>query len=84
VRKEPVSAYNRRKLLAWGNRSFRGRRRGGALAHANRVIPGQLSVFPNTPAIGDPVELYGPNEKEVLADAMKSIGSARNAFGVDA
>ena len=39
---------------------------------------------PNTIAIGDPVRLHSPDEKESLAEAVKSIGFATVAFGVDA
>ncbi len=56
----------------------------GALVHANTVIPGQFFVPPNAIAIGDPVKLYSPNEKEALTNAIKSIGFARTAFGVEA
>jgi len=56
----------------------------GALVHANTVIPGAFFVPPNAIAIGDPVKLYSPNEKEALADALKTIGFAKAAFGVEA
>jgi carbonic anhydrase/acetyltransferase-like protein (isoleucine patch superfamily) len=56
----------------------------GALVHANTVIPGEFFVPPNTIAIGDPVKLYSPDEKEALAHAIKSIGFAKTAFGVEA
>jgi carbonic anhydrase/acetyltransferase-like protein (isoleucine patch superfamily) len=56
----------------------------GALVHANTVIPGEFFVPPNTIAIGDPVKLYSPDEKEALAHAIQSIGFAKTAFGVEA
>jgi carbonic anhydrase/acetyltransferase-like protein (isoleucine patch superfamily) len=56
----------------------------GALVHANTVIPGEFFVPPNTIAIGDPVKLYSPDEKEALAHAIKSLGFAKTAFGVEA
>jgi carbonic anhydrase/acetyltransferase-like protein (isoleucine patch superfamily) len=56
----------------------------GALVHANTVIPGEFFVPPNTIAIGDPVKLYSPDEQEALAHAIKSIGFAKTAFGVEA
>jgi len=56
----------------------------GALVHANTVIPGEFFVPPNAIAIGDPVKLYSPDEKEALSHALKSIGFAKTAFGVEA
>ena len=56
----------------------------GALVHAGTVVPREFFVPPNTVAIGDPVKLYGPGEKDDLTNAIKSIGFAGIAFGVDA
>jgi carbonic anhydrase/acetyltransferase-like protein (isoleucine patch superfamily) len=56
----------------------------GAVVHAMAVVPPSFFVPPNTIAIGDPVTLYSPDEKEALAAAIRSIGFARTAFGVDA
>jgi carbonic anhydrase/acetyltransferase-like protein (isoleucine patch superfamily) len=56
----------------------------GALVHAGTVVPGGFFVPPNAIAIGDPVRLYSPDEKEALAEAIKSIGFAKIAFGVEA
>jgi carbonic anhydrase/acetyltransferase-like protein (isoleucine patch superfamily) len=56
----------------------------GAFVHARTLIPGGFFVPPNTVAIGDPVKLYGPDEKGALADAIKSVGFAKIAFGADA
>lgn len=56
----------------------------GALVHANTVVPESFFVPPNSIAIGDPVRLHSPDEKESLAEAIKSIGFATVAFGVDA
>lgn len=56
----------------------------GALVHANTVIPEGFFVPPNTIAIGDPVQVHSPDEKEALTKAIKSIGFAKVAFNVDA
>jgi carbonic anhydrase/acetyltransferase-like protein (isoleucine patch superfamily) len=56
----------------------------GALVHAKTVVPGGFFVPPNTIAIGDPVKLYSPDEKDALTHAIKSIGFAKVAFGVEA
>jgi carbonic anhydrase/acetyltransferase-like protein (isoleucine patch superfamily) len=56
----------------------------GALVHANTVLPGEFFVPPNAIAIGDPVKLYSPDEREALAQAIKSVGFAKTAFNVEA
>ena len=56
----------------------------GAVVHARSVVPPGFFVPPNTIAIGDPVTLYSPADKEALAAAIQSLGFARTAFGVDA
>ncbi|MFX0061606.1 MAG: gamma carbonic anhydrase family protein [Candidatus Hermodarchaeota archaeon] len=56
----------------------------GVLVHAKTVVPNKFFVPPNTIAVGDPVQIFSPNEKEALADAIKSIGFAKTAFDVDA
>jgi carbonic anhydrase/acetyltransferase-like protein (isoleucine patch superfamily) len=56
----------------------------GALVHAKTVVPAGFFVPPNTIAIGDPVKLYSPDEKEALADAIKSVEFAKIAFGAKA
>jgi carbonic anhydrase/acetyltransferase-like protein (isoleucine patch superfamily) len=56
----------------------------GALVHAKTVVPHKSTLPPNTIAIGDPIKLYSPDEKEALAKAIKSIGFAKTAFGVEA
>ncbi|MDA8214591.1 MAG: hypothetical protein M0Z64_04850 [Nitrospiraceae bacterium] len=56
----------------------------GALVHANTIIPEGFFIPPNTIAIGDPVKIYSPDEKELLAVAIKSIGFAKVAFGIEA
>lgn len=56
----------------------------GALVHANTVIPSKFFVPPNAIAVGDPVRLYSPGEREALANAIKSIKFAKTAFDVEA
>ncbi len=56
----------------------------GALVHANSVVPGGFFVPPNTVAIGDPIKIYSSDEKEALAEAIKSIGFVKIAFGIEA
>ena len=54
----------------------------GALVYAKTVVPGEFFVPPNTIAIGDPVKLYSPDEKDALAQAIKAVGFAKTAFGM--
>jgi carbonic anhydrase/acetyltransferase-like protein (isoleucine patch superfamily) len=56
----------------------------GALVHANTVIPPEFFVPPNAIAVGDPVRLYGSEEQEAVANAIKSIKFATTAFGIEA
>ena len=56
----------------------------GAVVHAQTVVPGEFFVPPNTIAVGDPVRIYSPDEKESLAEAIRAVGFARQAFGVEA
>jgi len=55
----------------------------GALVHANTVVPGEFFVPPNTIAIGDPVQLFTPDQREEIRKAILSIGFARVVFHVD-
>jgi len=55
----------------------------GAFVHARAVIPDDFFVPPNTIAIGDPVKIFSPDEKEALVDAIRSIGFTRVAFDVE-
>jgi carbonic anhydrase/acetyltransferase-like protein (isoleucine patch superfamily) len=55
----------------------------GALVHANATIPEEFFVPPNAIAIGDPVRIFSPDEKEILVDAIRSIGFSKVAFNVD-
>ena len=55
----------------------------GAFVHANADIPSEFFVPPNTIAIGDPVRIFSPDEKEALVDAIRSIGFTKIAFDVE-
>ena len=55
----------------------------GAFVHANAAIPSEFFVPPNTIAIGDPVKIFSPDEKETLVDAIRSIGFTKVAFDVE-
>jgi len=45
----------------------------GAFVHANTVVPSKIFIPPNTIAIGDPIKIYSPDEKEKLAEAIASM-----------
>jgi carbonic anhydrase/acetyltransferase-like protein (isoleucine patch superfamily) len=55
----------------------------GAFVHANAAIPRDFFVPPNTIAIGDPVRIFSPDEKDTLVDAIRSIGFTKIAFDVE-
>jgi carbonic anhydrase/acetyltransferase-like protein (isoleucine patch superfamily) len=55
----------------------------GSLVHAMAAVPNEYFIPPNTIAIGDPIKLYSSADKEALAEAIKSIGFAKIAFGVE-
>lgn len=55
----------------------------GALVHAKTVVPPEFFVPPNTIAVGDPVRIFGPDEKESLVDEIRALGFPKVAFGVD-
>ncbi len=55
----------------------------GAFIHANTVIPSEIFIPPNNIAIGNPMKLYSPDDKEGLAKAIKSIEFAKTAFDID-
>ena len=55
----------------------------GAFIHANAAIPGEFFIPPNTIAIGDPVRIFSPDEKNTLVDAIRSIGFTKVAFDVE-
>ena len=55
-----------------------------AFVHANTVIPEGFLVPPHTVAIGNPVKLYGTDDKEALKEAVKAVGFVKIAFGAEA
>jgi carbonic anhydrase/acetyltransferase-like protein (isoleucine patch superfamily) len=55
----------------------------GGFVHARAVVPDEFFVSPHTLAIGDPVRLLAPGSPEV-PEAIREVGFARVAFGVDA
>jgi len=56
----------------------------GALVHARSVLPDEMFVPPHTTAVGDPVEVFGPDQVEEVAAAIAGVGFADAAFGVRA
>jgi carbonic anhydrase/acetyltransferase-like protein (isoleucine patch superfamily) len=56
----------------------------GALVHAGAVVPDEFFLPPNMVAVGDPVRVYPPDDPAALAEAVRSAGFARLAFGVEA
>ena len=55
----------------------------GAFVHANTVVPAKFFVPPNCIAVGNPIRVFSPDEKEALVDAIKALGFTKIAFGVD-
>jgi carbonic anhydrase/acetyltransferase-like protein (isoleucine patch superfamily) len=55
----------------------------GALVHANTKIPAGFFLAPNAVAIGDPVKVYGPDDRNAVINAIKSLAFTKIAFGVD-
>jgi carbonic anhydrase/acetyltransferase-like protein (isoleucine patch superfamily) len=56
----------------------------GALVHGGTVLPDEFFVPPNMIAVGDPVRVLAPDDPASLAEAVRSTGFARLAFGVQA
>jgi len=56
----------------------------GALVHANTVIPKDFFVPPNMIAVGKPVQLFSPDQKEEVGKAILAVGFAKVAFNIDA
>ena len=54
----------------------------GALVHANTKIPSGFFLAPNAVAIGDPLKVYGPDDRDAVVNAIKSIAFTKIAFGV--
>lgn len=55
----------------------------GALVHAGAVVPEGFFLPPYTVAVGEPLRLYGPEQREALAEAIRSVGFPRAAFGLE-
>jgi len=56
----------------------------GALVHGGTVLPEEFFVPPNMIAVGDPARVHPPADPAALAEAVRSTGFARLAFGVEA
>jgi len=56
----------------------------GALVHGGAVVPDEFFLPPNMVAVGDPVQLYPPDDPVALGEAVRSTGFARLAFGIEA
>lgn len=54
----------------------------GALVHARTVLPDEFFLPPHTTAVGDPVQVFGPDRPDDLAAAIAGVGFADAAFGV--
>src|SRR2546430_4851090 len=86
-----AAAIGRCAYLAAGVTVLHGARLGagasvavGALVHARTVLPDEFFVPPHTTAIGDPVTVYTPDRVDEVAEAIRTIGFASAAFGVQA
>jgi carbonic anhydrase/acetyltransferase-like protein (isoleucine patch superfamily) len=55
----------------------------GALIHANTRIPKDSLIPPYIIAIGDPVQLFSPDQIEKVGEAIMSLGFANIAFNID-
>lgn len=55
----------------------------GALVHVRTVVPPDFFVPPNTIAVGDPAQIFSPDEKASLVEAIKSLNFPKIAFGLD-
>lgn len=55
----------------------------GALVHGGAVVPPEVFIAPGNVATGDPAAMYAPGDP-ALSEAIKGVGFARRAFGVDA
>jgi len=83
-------AVDRCVYLATGTSVFQSARLGagavvavGGLVHARTVVPSEFFVPPHTLAVGDPVRILAPGSAGV-PDAIRDVGFAGVAFGVDA
>ncbi len=55
----------------------------GSLAHANTVVPAETFVGPMCVAIGDPATVFGPDQRDAIAQAIQAVNFAATAFGVE-
>ena len=55
----------------------------GAIVHANSTIPKDFFVPPNMTAVGDPVQLFSPDQAEEVGKAIMSVGFANVAFNIN-
>ncbi len=55
----------------------------GALIHANTIIPKDFFVSPYMIAVGNPVQLFSPEQKDEIGKAIMSVGFANVAFNID-
>lgn len=56
----------------------------GALVHARTAVPAEFFVPPMTVAVGDPIQVLGPDQPQELAAAIRDVNFAAAAFGVQA
>jgi carbonic anhydrase/acetyltransferase-like protein (isoleucine patch superfamily) len=54
-----------------------------ALVHARTVLPDEFFLPPHTTAVGDPAAVYTPDQVTEVAAAIRDIGFAAAAFGVE-
>ncbi len=55
----------------------------GALVHANTVLPGEFLVPPNMVAVGNPVRIFGTEDRTAMTEAMRGADFVGTAFGVE-
>ena len=55
----------------------------GSVVHANTVLPGEFLVPPNMVAVGDPVRVFGADERSAMTEAIREADFVRTAFGVE-
>jgi carbonic anhydrase/acetyltransferase-like protein (isoleucine patch superfamily) len=55
----------------------------GGIVHAGTAVPDEFFVGPHALAVGDPVRVLAPGDPDV-AEAIKGVGFAGIAFGIDA
>ena len=55
----------------------------GAIVHANTIIPKDYFVPPNMAAVGNPVQLFSPDQVAEVGKAIMSVGFANVAFNIN-